>query len=72
VENEYVAVADNFVVSTSIFHQQVSRKSLTLSKALSYVPGFLSEKILLLARKGLKADENAMYPYSFVLAMVWP
>jgi hypothetical protein len=73
-ENEQVAVADNFIASTSIFHQQVSGKSLAFNKALSYLPGFLSEAILkrVLSRKGMSADENAMYLYSNFLEMVWP
>jgi hypothetical protein len=73
-ENEQVAVADNFIASTSIFHQQVSGKSLTFNRALSYLPGFLSELILkkALSKKGITADENAMYLYSNFLEMVWP
>jgi hypothetical protein len=35
VENEQVAVADNFVASTSRFYQQVWGRSLKLNKALS-------------------------------------
>lgn len=74
VENEQVAVADNFIASTSIFHQQVWGKSLLLSKALSYLPAFISEHLLhkVLAMKGIKADENSMYLYSNFLEMVWP
>ena len=73
-ENEQVAVADNFIASTGIFHQQVAGKSLTLSRALSYLPGFLSDTILkrALSRKGITADENAMYLYSNFVEMVWP
>jgi hypothetical protein len=41
-ENEQVAVANNFVASTTMVFQQVSGKSLMLNKALSYLPGFLS------------------------------
>ena len=74
VESEQVAVADNFIASTSIFYQQVWGRSLTLNKALGYLPGFLSDRILkrLLSAKGMKADENAMYLYSNFLEMVWP
>jgi len=74
VENEQVAVADNFIASTSIFHQQVSGKSLTFNRALSHLPGFLSDMILkrVLSRKSVAADENAMYLYSNFLEMVWP
>ena len=74
VENEQVAVADNFIASTSFFYQQVWGRSLTLNKALGFLPGFLSDRILkrVLAAKGMKADENAMYLYSNVLEMIWP
>jgi hypothetical protein len=39
IENEQVAVADNFIASTVNYHQQLWGKSLTLNKALSYMPG---------------------------------
>ncbi|HLH87515.1 MAG TPA: hypothetical protein VKX28_03575 [Xanthobacteraceae bacterium] len=73
-ENEQVAVADNFVASIAIIHQQVSGKSLMFNKAISYLPGFLSEMVLkkVLSRKHMAADENAMYLYSNVMEMVWP
>jgi len=74
VENEQVAVTDNFIASTSTYHQQVSGKSLMLSKVRSYMPGFLSDVILkkVLAKKGIKADENSMYLYTNTLEMNWP
>jgi len=46
VEDEQVAVADNFIASVCTFHQQVSGKTLTFNAALSYLPGFLSQRIL--------------------------
>ncbi len=72
VENEQAAVADNFIVSTSFSHQQVLGQSLMFNKAVSYLPGFLSEMVLKKLRKNIKADENAMYLYSNFLEMVWP
>ena len=74
IEDEQVAVADNFIASTVKYHQQLWGKSLTLNKALSYMPGFLSERVLkrVLDAKGVKADENAMYLYSNFIEMVWP
>jgi hypothetical protein len=74
VENEQVAVADNFIASTSTFHQQVSGQSLMFNKAAAYLPGFLSEMLLkkVLSKKNIKADESAMYLYSNFLEMVWP
>ena len=73
-ENEQVAVADNFVVSTVTVHQQVWGKALTLGRVASYLPGFLSEAILkkVLAKKNFEADENAMYLYTNVMEMIWP
>lgn len=41
-ENEVCAVADNYVASVSIFHQQVWGKALGLNKALGHLPGGLS------------------------------
>jgi hypothetical protein len=74
VENEQVAVADNFIASTANFHQQLWGTALTLNKISSYLPGFLSDAILkkVLAKQGLKADESAMYLYSSFIEMVWP
>jgi hypothetical protein len=45
-----------------------------LNKVSSYLPGFLSDAILkkVLAKQGLKANENAMYLYSSIIEMVWP
>ncbi|MCC8955413.1 hypothetical protein H8B02_18845 [Bradyrhizobium sp. Pear77] len=73
-ENEQIAVADNFVASTSIFSQQVSGSALALNKATSYLPGFLAEAVVkrVLARKAVEPDENSMYLYSNFLEMIWP
>ena len=59
-ENEQVAVADNFVVSTATMHQQVWGKALTLGRVASYLPGFLSEAILqrVLAKKKLQGGRQ--------------
>jgi hypothetical protein len=74
VENEQVAVADNFIASTATIRQQVWGKALTLGRVASYLPGFLSEAILqkVLAKKDWKADENAMYLYTTFIEMIWP
>ena len=73
VENEQVAVADNFIASTAHFHQQIMGKTLAFNTALSFLPGFLSERILkrVLAAMEFKADANAMYLYSGSVEMVW-
>ncbi|MGO9631676.1 MAG: hypothetical protein ACLPXW_22150 [Xanthobacteraceae bacterium] len=74
VENEQVAVADNFIASIANYHQQLWGRSLTLNNVSSYLPGFLSDAILkkVLATQGMRADENAMYFYSSFIEMVWP
>jgi len=74
VESEQVEVADNYIASTSIYHQQVSGGSLMFNKAMSYLPGFLSERIVkrVLEAKAVKPDENAMYLYTNLLEMIWP
>jgi hypothetical protein len=73
-ENEQVAVADNFVASTVTVHQQVWGKALTLGRVASHLPGFLFEILLhkVLAKKGYKADDNAMYLYTTFIEMIWP
>src|SRR6516162_4889533 len=73
VENEQVAVAENFVASTLTFHQQVSGASLAFNTALSYLPGFLSNPIFkqVLAMKRMKPNENTMCLYSNFVEMVW-
>jgi hypothetical protein len=72
-ENEQVAVADNFVASTTIFYQQVSGTALRLSKAVSYLPGFLSEAVVkhVLSRRSTMQDSNSMYLYSNFVEMIW-
>jgi hypothetical protein len=74
VDNEQVAVADNFIASVGTMHQQVWGKALTLGRVAAHLPGFVSEMIMkkVLATKGIKADENAMYLYTNVIEMIWP
>jgi hypothetical protein len=44
------------------------------NKAMSYLPGFLDERIVkrVLETKAVKPDENAMYLYTNILEMIWP
>jgi hypothetical protein len=74
IENEQVAVADNYIATSAVFYQQVWGRSLTLNRTLSVLPGFLSDRILrkVLATKGFKADETAMYLYKNSAYMLWP
>ena len=73
-EGEQVAVADNFVASTVMAHQQVWGGSILSSKALGVLPKGLSKDLLLgmLSLKGLKAEPNCMYLYSNFEETVWP
>jgi hypothetical protein len=73
-ENEQVAVADNFVASTVMAHQQVWGGSILSSKALGLLPKGLSHDLLikLIEFKGLKAEANCMYLYSNFEETVWP
>ena len=73
-ENEQVAVADNFVASTVMAHQQVWGGSILSSKALGILPKGLSHDLLikLIEFKGLKAEPDCMYLYSNFEETVWP
>ncbi|WP_198293089.1 hypothetical protein [Methylobacterium sp. WSM2598] len=74
VDYEEVAVADHYIASVSTLHQQVWGGSLKMSRALSVLPGFLSERILkrVLASKGFTPHDDAMYLYSNTIQMIWP
>jgi hypothetical protein len=73
-ENEQVAVADNFVASTVMAHQQVWGGSILSSKALGLLPKGLSAELLLkmLQIKGMKAEPDCMYLYSNFEETIWP
>ena len=73
-ENEQVAVADNFVASTVIAHQQVWGGSILSSKALDLLPKALSQEVLLklISLHGLKAEPDCMYLYSAFEETIWP
>jgi hypothetical protein len=74
VENEQVAVADNFIASAVTAHQQVWGRAIWMNKALSVLPRFISERVLkkMLTGKGWRAEENAMYLYTTTVEMIWP
>ncbi|WP_439543525.1 hypothetical protein [Hyphomicrobium sp.] len=74
VENEEIAVADNFVACVGVGYQQVSARSLRINKVLSYVPRFLAEGLVkrVLARGKFEADDNSMYLYKCTYQMFWP
>jgi len=74
VESEEVAVADHFISSVGIVHQQISGKVFKANKLMSHLPNVVSTKLLkkLLSAKGHKANENDMYLYRTTVEMVWP
>lgn len=74
VENEEVAVADNFVASVAVGFQQVSGRSLRINRILNYVPKFIGDRLVkrVLASGKFEADDNAMYLYKSTYQMFWP
>lgn len=74
VENEEVAVADNFVASVAVGFQQVSGRSLRINRILNYVPRFIGDRLVkrVLASGKFEADDNAMYLYKSTYQMFWP
>lgn len=72
--NEQVAVADNYVASTATMYQQVSGKTLTFDKTMSYLPGFLSAPLVrkALSMKNVTPDPDAYYLYTNYIEMIWP
>jgi len=74
IEDEQVAVADNFVASSLISYQQVWGGTLLGTKVLGILPKGLSRELFLdmLEFKGLTADKNHMYLYKSREQWFWP
>jgi len=74
LENEQVAVADNFVASRLTVYQQLWGGTMLASKVLGVLPKGLSRDIFIkmLDFKGIKADENSMYLYKSHEQWFWP
>ena len=74
VENEEVAVADHFVCSVAVVHQQLSGKSLRQAKVLKHLPHHFSDAIVerALSAKNWKADDDNIFLYKTKIEMVWP
>jgi hypothetical protein len=74
IENEKVAVADNFVASSLTSYQQVWGGTLLGTKVLGILPKGLSRELFLkmLDFKGIEADENHMYLYKSYEQWFWP
>ena len=74
IEDEQVAVADNFVASKLISYQQVWGGTLLGTKVLGILPKGLSRELFLemLKFKGITADVNHMYLYKSAEQWFWP
>ena len=74
IEDEQVAVADNFVASSLTSYQQVWGGTLLGTKLLGILPKGLSRELFLkmLEFKGIQADVNHMYLYKSHEQWFWP
>jgi hypothetical protein len=74
VESEEIAVADHFIATITVMHQQISGHSFKASKLTTHLPNSISRKMLekLLSAKSHKADENDIFLYRTTIEMVWP
>jgi hypothetical protein len=74
IENEQVAVADNFVASRLTSYQQIWGGTLKATKVLAILPKGLTHELFIkmLEFKGLKPDLNSMYLYKTHEQWFWP
>jgi hypothetical protein len=74
IEDEQVAVADNFVASKLTSYQQIWGGTVLASKVLGILPKGLSQELFLkmLDFKGIKAEPDAMYLYKSHEQWFWP
>ena len=74
IEEEQVAVADNFVCAVATVYQQLSGKSLRQAKVLKHLPHKFSHALVekALAAKEWKPDDNDMFLVRTKIEMVWP
>lgn len=74
LEDEQVAVADNFVTSRLTVYQQIWGGTFKAAKLLRILPKGLSGKLFikLLKFKGIKVDLNSMYLYKTLEQWFWP
>ena len=74
IENEQVAVADNFVASKLTSYQQIWGGTLKATKVLGILPKGLTHELFIkmLDFKGLKPDLNSMYLYKTHEQWFWP
>jgi hypothetical protein len=74
VQDEQVAVADNFIASYVTVHQQMWGKALMLNKGLAALPDFISEKIVarMVDYQDLEADEHEMHLYTNLIEVITP
>lgn len=74
LEDEQVAVGDNFVASRLTVYQQIWGGTFKAAKVLRILPKGLSGKLFikLLKFKGIKVDLNSMYLYKNLEQWFWP
>jgi hypothetical protein len=74
LEDEQVAVADNFVTSRLTVYQQIWGGTFTAAKVLRILPKGLAGKLFikLLKFKGISANLNSMYLYKTLEQWFWP
>src|SRR5512140_263184 len=74
IEDEQVAVADNFVASRLTSYQQVWGGTLVGTKVLHILPKGVSRELFLrmLDYKGIRADANHMYLFTSHEQWFWP
>jgi hypothetical protein len=74
LEDEQVAVADNFVASRLTVYQQIWGGTFAAAKVLRILPKGLSRKLFikLLKFKGVSVDLNCMYLYKNLEQWFWP
>jgi hypothetical protein len=74
LEDEQVAVSDNFVASRLTVYQQIWGGTILASKVLGVLPKGLSQDLFIkmLDFKGIKADESSMYLYKSHEQWFWP
>lgn len=74
LEDEQVAVADNFVASKLTSYQQIWGGTMLASKVLGILPKGLSQELFIkmLDFRGIKAEPDAMYLYKSHEQWFWP
>lgn len=74
LEDEQIAVADNFVASRLMVYQQIWGGTFAGAKVLHFLPKGLSRELFIkmLQFKGIPVDLNSMYLYKNLEQWFWP